>query len=276
MKFWRNIQGNVGLLFGICSVPVIGALGIAIDIARLNMVQTRMQADADAAALSARGGEWISEAQYRVTAEQDVPLTLSAILGLRSTTVRVEAIAQFFQLGWYYEPPLTLYLDPDAMDFNTVSVYCYDPVTNSMGEIIPIADNLGTLYPFDGITCPRNSRLEFQLRSLVYGLSDPPQRSNPNAWIVYLHSHTPEGTSRIETMRCDRVQDCAGVSEGGIVQEGEYRTPNKETRPCTEGRFMYYGWEDRPGWDNDFDDIRIVMKCPVEEGSGLKPIRLIR
>lgn len=59
MKFWRNIQGNVGLLFGICSVPVIGALGIAIDIARLNMVQTRMQADADAAALSARGGEWI-------------------------------------------------------------------------------------------------------------------------------------------------------------------------------------------------------------------------
>lgn len=54
MKFWRNIQGNVGLLFGICSVPVIGALGIAIDIARLNMVQTRMQADADAAALSAR------------------------------------------------------------------------------------------------------------------------------------------------------------------------------------------------------------------------------
>jgi hypothetical protein len=53
---------------------------------------------------------------------------------------------------------------------------------------------------------------------------------------------------------------------------------------------MYFGWEDRPpgqpgpnanwtdpAWtDTDFDDIRIVMKCPAEGFLGDKLVRLVR
>jgi hypothetical protein len=43
---------------------------------------------------------------------------------------------------------------------------------------------------------------------------------------------------------------------------------------------MYYGWEDRPpglGWtDRDYNDIRVVIECPVSESTGEFLVRLIK
>lgn len=64
----------------------------------------------------------------------------------------------------------------------------------------------------------------------------------------------------VETVRCDSLAACNSTPK---------HTKGKPLRsagvPCLPGKYMYFGWEDRPpssGSDEDYDDIRIVMKCP--------------
>lgn len=51
MRFWRDERGNVALLFGICVVPLLLAVGMAIDYTRAVNARTAMQAALDNAAL---------------------------------------------------------------------------------------------------------------------------------------------------------------------------------------------------------------------------------
>lgn len=95
----------------------------------------------------------------------------------------------------------------------------------------------------------------------------------------------------LETILCDTEEQCTTTNNGGIIP---YRQSNREpmraTESCQEGKFMYYGFEDRPpglggpardwqdiGWtDSDYDDIRIVIQCPVTRTIGDRNARLIR
>ena len=52
-RFKRNTRGNVAIIFGVALVPLLIAAGAAVDIARAYVVQTKMQASLDAAALAA-------------------------------------------------------------------------------------------------------------------------------------------------------------------------------------------------------------------------------
>ena len=52
-RFKRDARGNVAIIFGVALVPLLLAAGAAVDIARAYVVQTKMQASLDAAALAA-------------------------------------------------------------------------------------------------------------------------------------------------------------------------------------------------------------------------------
>jgi hypothetical protein len=92
----------------------------------------------------------------------------------------------------------------------------------------------------------------------------------------------------LETKLCNTLAECKPKSQGGILPEGKDRKPNKETKPCAEGKFMYYGWEDRPyyaagapagidGWtDRDYDDIRLIVECPRAPPEPVAAIKLIK
>ncbi len=49
--------------------------------------------------------------------------------------------------------------------------------------------------------------------------------------------------------------------------------------PCLPGKYMYFGWEDRPpgyGWtDGDYDDIRVIVECPKVSTTTTTVVRLI-
>ena len=95
----------------------------------------------------------------------------------------------------------------------------------------------------------------------------------------------------LETVLCDTIEDCRPASQGGVIPEGTNRTPQRATGSCdgNQGKYMYYGWEDRPpglsgtssnwqhiAWtDRDYDDIRIIIKCPTFETVGERNARLI-
>ena len=84
----------------------------------------------------------------------------------------------------------------------------------------------------------------------------------------------------LETVLCDTEAECVGESDGGVIPEGKNRSPHTATEPCSPGKFMYYGWEDRPpgigAWtDEDYDDIRIIIECPKAAVVGDRSGRLV-
>jgi hypothetical protein len=188
-----------------------------------------------------------------------------------------------------------------------------------------IADNDGNEYDFEWPKCGEGEALSFRMRNVRHARAYPQLWDNPNQWPYraeydfytdttlvggveqftirrevgwippqwqQYHSggqFSPGTFDVLETVRCDTIEECVGESEGGILPEGKNRTPNKENRPCEPGKYMYYGWEDRPpgqpgpsgtwtdpAWtDRSYDDIRIVMRCPTTGTLGNRLVRLV-
>jgi Flp pilus assembly protein TadG len=43
-RFWKNRQGNIAPLFGLAIIPLIGAVGAAVDYSRANATKAAFQA----------------------------------------------------------------------------------------------------------------------------------------------------------------------------------------------------------------------------------------
>jgi Flp pilus assembly protein TadG len=50
-RFWKNRQGSVAPLLGIAIIPLMGAVGAAVDYTRASAAHTAFQASLDSAAL---------------------------------------------------------------------------------------------------------------------------------------------------------------------------------------------------------------------------------
>jgi len=104
------------------------------------------------------------------------------------------------------------------------------------------------------------------------------------------HTNGQQKVDILETILCDSVQECRPASQGGIIPDHRPRDPQRATGSCEPGKYMYYGWEDRPdgllgqsrdwqdiAWtDRDYDDIRIIIKCPTFETVGERNSRLVQ
>lgn len=137
--------------------------------------------------------------------------------------------------------------------------------------------------------------LSFRLRNIRHVKSHKTLWSNPGALIGGKYPGRPEynhytdtvivdgketfpGLNRqiVETVRCDSLDQCNTSKSGHIIPSGKNRTPTLSPSACAPGKFMYFGWEDRPqdmtgaksnwldpAWtDKDFNDIVVVMRCP--------------
>ncbi|MGP1274005.1 MAG: TadE/TadG family type IV pilus assembly protein [Caulobacterales bacterium] len=243
--------------------------------------------------------------------------------------VAVRATARLHQALEQYEPPEVSWLDPEAGDYNRVYVYCFDPDPDSgktmeqrRTQRTPVQDNNGvnflTRWPnqYQWPRCEEGEAISFELYNLRFSRNNSERiDQNPNNdrnWCQ--HTATADfpnpcrhryfsDTSRVngeerhaglqydilETILCDSLEDCRPASEGGILPSGTGRTPQQATQGCSPGRYMYFGWEDRPpglpggtanwtqmGWtDRDYDDIRIIMECPALDVSSERYVRLI-
>lgn len=188
-----------------------------------------------------------------------------------------------------------------------------------------IADNDGNSYDFDWPQCGEGEALSFRMRNVRHARAYPHVWNNPHqwpyraeydfftdttitggvethtirrevgwippAWQDYHHGgkFSPGTFDVLETVLCDTLEECVEESKGGILPEGKNRTPQVSEEPCQPGKYMYYGWEDRPpgqpgpngtwtdpAWtDRSYDDIRIVMKCPTAGQLGDRLVRLV-
>jgi hypothetical protein len=88
------------------------------------------------------------------------------------------------------------------------------------------------------------------------------------------------GWAILETVLCPSLEKCKPTNQGGVIPYGKNRNPVRAREACAPGKFMYYGWEDRPPGrgdsDRDYDDIRVIIECPVVTIVGDQTVRLIR
>lgn len=239
-------------------------------------------------------GVWTSGNEYEARAQATIDLTLLRIVpGIPdSVDINVRAVAQLALPTLIYEEPEVAQLDPEASDYNRISAYCFDPTVEGDGDgrsqMTVIADNAGTSYEFTMPRCAAGEVLSYYLKN-VRGA-----RSNPDLWDdplrenydYFTDTQLVEGLEQydleweiLETALCDTLEDCVPQGEGGVIPSGKNRVPQQATTGCEPGKYMYYGWEDRPpgrGWtDRDYDDIRVIIGCPVMEFDGDKRIRLV-
>lgn len=94
----------------------------------------------------------------------------------------------------------------------------------------------------------------------------------------------------LERIRCDSQNCEQELADGTIPLNSKNRSPILDTRPCVPGKYVYFGWEDRPpsaqgqsghwtdpNWtDTDYDDIRMVLRCPSTGMLGDGIARLVR
>src|SRR3990167_5687161 len=92
-RFFNDPKGNVAIMFAIAVVPIIGAMGAAIDYSLANAQRSAMQAALDATAvaliklmptsqqeLDTRGMEWF-QANLGTTPVSNIQLTITPSIG---------------------------------------------------------------------------------------------------------------------------------------------------------------------------------------------------
>lgn len=224
-----------------------------------------------------------------------------------------------------YEPPQSTNLDNEAGDYNEIYAYCYDYagtgtpasrrtqmslISNNMGSgnIVSISSGVISVAPAANPTWPdcrgAGLSISFRQRNIRHAKSIPSLWQNPgNApgraeYNYYTDTRIAAGrenfdgleASIVETVLCDTADQCDSRLPSFIGVKGRNRSPSVATDTCAPGKFMYFGWEDRPpgqagasgswtdpAWtDKDYDDIRLLMKCPKGGQLGNAYVRLVR
>lgn len=328
-KFLSCEQGNFAITFAVALMPILASVGVAIDYTRAVTVRSFVQDQADAAAISAAhdgmggdfspyaaymrtaitdrygpgkwidqlnvAGDWLTPSDFQISATGQVPVTfLAAIPGFRkSIGINVRAIVRVADPRFIYGPPTMSQLDPDAADYNRITIYCFDPQnkddrkTHGRTQMTVIADNAGTKYKYTMPQCDAGQFLSYKLMNVRNARTTPKKwDKGGERYEYYTDTTIVRGTEKydlgnadiLETVLCDNAAQCQPKSKGGILPEGANRTPQRATKSCSPGKYMYYGWEDRPpggGSDRDYNDIRIVIGCPTIEQVGARSLRLV-
>jgi len=228
-----------------------------------------------------------------------VPTILAHMFGA-APDLQASAVAAR-QLNIQYEPPVSTNLSNEAHDFNELYAYCFNhagagpaPSRRSQMTLVSnnyragrnvIADSGGfvTAVPRDPLIWPEcrdGESLSFRLRNLRGAKNEWENGRRPAPASIVTFNHFTDtrivrgaelydglaAVTILETVRCDTQALCTPGSPGSPIRTGRNRTPTFSNLPCEPGKFMYFGWEDRPpqlgSSDRDYDDIRILMRCP--------------
>ncbi|TNC05448.1 hypothetical protein FF100_35655 [Methylobacterium terricola] len=231
-------------------------------------------------------------------------------VGVSTTVIRVAPTYET-------KPPALSQLSPEAADYNRLYFYCYSSSPERQKEadagrrgITPIADNAtpATNYASQALpTCGQNEAPSTMLRNVRNARTSPGKWDDKHQEVYEYYTdvvidtgsraqtmnmkgfRVTNGTVRtavdmrnnpiVETIVCDSLSACRSRSDGGVLPNSHVtHDPATASVGCEEGKYMYYGWEDRPpnaGSDRDYDDIRLLMSCPKLVKVSDKKIRIV-
>lgn len=183
-------------------------------------------------------------------------------------------------------------------------------------DFVLIADNGGSTIPFSMPTCKEGERMSYMLYNSRNTRTSPSSWKNGSSscgtaltqtgkscytWYTDakvdangVERHNGTSPYQLETVLCDDAQCTAPLGGGTIPGNNQRNRIPQVANACQPGKFMYFGWEDRPpqnqggngtgapyaagtadpGGDRDYDDIRLIVSCPQLEKDILQ-VRLI-
>jgi Flp pilus assembly protein TadG len=225
-----------------------------------------------------------------------ISTTFMGIMNVNAISVNSESSSQISEKTVITtKNPVAAFLDSEAGDYNRIYVYCFNESRKYMADsgrsqMTPLMDNAGTKYNTNIPECRDNESISFRLFNVRNSRTNPsvwdsaPQRTllqggyNDLSEVRYdyytdtvvsnnvMTHHFPNNIPILETKICNSLSECKSTTQGGIIQQGKNRSPVMDMSACTEDKYIYFGWEDRPpgyGWtDSDFDDITYVIECP--------------
>lgn len=319
MRFQDSRSGNAGIIFALCLVPLVALAGGATDFTRASTAESTLQSLSDQAALSAAiagpkesmepyvtlarqnaaetsvtgvtvSAEWISDSDVRVRLDGTMASAfLQAVPGApKAMTLSTVSVARRAEPKYRWKLPKVAQLDPEAGDYNELSVYCFDSngrdrPDKGRTQMVVFADNGGknkyNLKEEDWPQCGNGQYLSFKLRNVRDARTNESKQKDKKAeqYEYFTDTILKEGAEQydlggysiFETVLCDKSSECVPKSAGGVIPTGKNRTPQRNNKPCHDGGVMYYGWEDRPpgrgSTDKDYDDIRVMIDCPKVE-----------
>ncbi|MGL5116133.1 MAG: pilus assembly protein TadG-related protein [Beijerinckiaceae bacterium] len=271
-------------------------------------------------------GNWIDEKHFEVVATAKINRQFARVLtgsaGDLEITSRAVARVDKSQAEINHKPAIA-HLDFEAGDYNRIYVYCFDASRMNDADkgrradtMTPISDNGGTSYSYNMPACIEGEKLSYRLYNVRGARTNKPIWDSGSAERFNYYTDTQidavtgadvynfsrgdrnnYGTTSnfpldpkdhlLETVLCDTLDKCDPKKPGNIIPKGKNRKPKWAGSACTEGKYMYFGWEDRPvyhttragvdNWtDGDFDDIRIVVECPKKPPEPFAVIRLVK
>ncbi|MGL4637102.1 MAG: TadE/TadG family type IV pilus assembly protein [Beijerinckiaceae bacterium] len=282
--------------------------------AAINNAQSMMNAKYASSNVSnvAVKGTWISSDRFEVVTSGKMKNTASRLIpGIPAELEFKSRAVAFVQVDPKLKAfnPKMAFLDFEAGDYNRIYVYCFDKARKNEADkgrraetMTAISDNGGTVYNNNMPYCNTSETISYRLYNVRMMRTTPSKWDNGLAERFNHYTDTdldvngvanyefkngdrnnygvtsefalkPED-GLLETVLCDTLAECKPKSQGGILPQGKNRSPEREKKACEPGKFMYYGWEDRPyfhagapaginGWtDRDYDDIRLVVECP--------------
>lgn len=183
-------------------------------------------------------------------------------------------------------------------------------------DFVLIADNGGSTISYTMPACKEGERVSYMLYNSRNSRTTPSNwKKNSTACGTALsqtgkscytwytdatldangaEQHNGTSPYQLETVLCDDANCTQPLNGGTIPGNNQTKRIPQVAAACQPGKFMYFGWEDRPpqnqggngnglpypvgvsdpGGDRDYDDIRLIMSCPVMEKDILQ-VRLI-
>lgn len=243
-----------------------------------------------------------SNYKVEITAKLDMQLLSAMPGLPDDVEIKVSAVANRVPPVYKVLPPSMSLLEPEAADYNRAYIYCFNPSRTSDADkgrrdFVPIADN--ATPPTDFSTkvenwklpeCQAGEVVSYMMRNVRNSRTNQSKwdatsdyyeyftdtRVDPNSLVLtnnlvgeYIDKNKKRSAvdlvnkPMLETIVCKDADECRPKSKGGILPDRKTdRDPAVAKEACTPGKFMYYGYEDRPGGDRDYDDIRLVVSCP--------------
>lgn len=146
-RFGKDASGNVGMLFGLALLPIVGLAGAAVDYARASAARATLAAAVDSAALVvAREASRSSDAQLRGRAEAYLNANLAgnADLALAGVTIQIDRPGRAVHIAANaaIQTSLTRILGIDSMALSATALSSWG--TNTI-ELALVLDNTGSM-----------------------------------------------------------------------------------------------------------------------------------
>jgi hypothetical protein len=344
----RDRSGATAVIFTLALIPMIAAVGAAVDFSRISSARETMRTTSDQIAVAIAAdddpseagkvlegartrllgkiegvrnvtvvGSWIDPSNYKVDIASDLAMRIVPAVPGMPTVVNVALSTTVNRIPPVYRvlPPRMSLLEPEAGDYNRAYIYCFDQTRKDKPDkgrrdFVPIADNASPPTNFAAAPdyklpeCRAGETVSYMMRNVRNSrtnsskwdtdkdyyeyFTDTEVDPNTNAvTIKYVGEYINNAKRRepvdltnrpmLETILCESEAECKPTNQGGILPTRRTdRNPAVATGACSSGKLMYYGFEDRPGGDRDFDDIRMIISCPERVKVQDKQVRIVR